>query len=41
MVPVIKTAIEDHGPLFSDVEEGSGRNVSPKAPKVAPPQPKL
>ena len=40
MVPVIETAIEDDGPLFSDVEEGSGRNVSPEAPKVVPPQPK-
>ena len=41
MAPVIETAIEDDGPLFSDVEEGSGRNVSPEAPEVAPPQPKL
>ena len=40
MVPVIKTAIEDNGPLYSNVEEGSGRNVSPEAPEVAPPQPK-
>ena len=41
MVPVIETAIEDDGPLFSDIEEGLGGNVSPEAPEDAPPQPKL
>ena len=41
MVPIIETAIEEDEPSFSDIEEGSGRNVSPEAPKAAPPQLKL
>ena len=40
MAHIIETAIEDNEPLVSNVEEGSGRDVSPEAPE-APPQPKL